>query len=80
MVGRFVNDPTALQERTCVALEATVGDDGMVYIRETEQPDVVAVTTTAKWEAFVKGVLAGEFDHFAADLAGGETAPARSLS
>jgi hypothetical protein len=63
-----------------VALEATVGDDGMVYIRETEQPDVVAVTTAAKWEAFVKGVQAGEFDHFAADLAGGETAPARSLS
>ncbi|WP_329174539.1 hypothetical protein [Streptomyces sp. NBC_01477] len=52
-----------------MALEATVGDDGMVYIRETEQPDVVAVTTTAKWEAFVKGVMAGEFDHFAAGVA-----------
>ncbi|WP_322975393.1 hypothetical protein [Actinacidiphila bryophytorum] len=52
-----------------MALEATVGDDGMVYIRETEQPDVVAVTTAAKWEAFVKGVLAGEFDHFAAEVA-----------
>jgi hypothetical protein len=63
-----------------VALEATVGDDGMVYIRETEQPDVVAVTTAAKWEAFVKGVMAGEFDHFVAGaaegrgVAGGETA------
>jgi hypothetical protein len=61
-----------------VALEATVGDDGMVYIRETEQPDVVAVTTAAKWEAFVKGVMAGEFDHFVAGVveavgvAGGE--------
>nr|WP_234343634.1 DUF397 domain-containing protein [Streptomyces sp. NRRL F-5123] len=63
-----------------MALEATVGDDGMVYIRETEQPDVVAVTTAAKWEAFVKGVMAGEFDHFTADRTGGETAPARSLS
>ncbi|NUS15818.1 MAG: DUF397 domain-containing protein [Streptomyces sp.] len=64
----------------CVALEATVGDDGMVYIRETEQPDVVAVTTAAKWEAFVKGVLAGEFDHFVAGAAGGEAATARNLS
>lgn len=53
-----------------MALEATVGDDGMVYIRETEQPDVVAVTTAAKWEAFVKGVMAGEFDHFVAGVAG----------
>jgi hypothetical protein len=63
-----------------VALEATVGDDGMVYIRETEQPDVVAVTTAAKWEAFVKGVMAGEFDHFVSavaepvGVAGGEAA------
>ncbi|BBB00253.1 hypothetical protein RVR_7236 [Actinacidiphila reveromycinica] len=50
-----------------MALEATVGDDGMIYIRETQRPDVVAVTTPAKWEAFVKGVKAGEFDHFAAE-------------
>ncbi len=47
-----------------MSLEATVGDDGMIYIRETDQPDVVAVTTPAKWEAFVLGVKAGEFDHF----------------
>lgn len=51
-----------------MALEATVGEDGLVYIRETEQPEVVAVTTPAKWEAFVKGVRAGEFDHFVADV------------
>jgi hypothetical protein len=51
-----------------VSLEANVGDDGMVYIRETEQPEVVAVTTPAKWEAFVKGVQAGEFDHFVAGV------------
>lgn len=50
-----------------MSLEAIVGDDGMIYIRETDQPDVVAVTTPAKWEAFVKGVRAGEFDHFAED-------------
>jgi hypothetical protein len=45
-------------------LEVTEGEDGMVYIRETEEPDVVAVTTPVKWDAFVKGVKAGEFDHF----------------
>lgn len=51
-----------------MALEATVGDDGMIYIRETERPEIVAVTTPAKWEAFVKGVRAGEFDHFVAGV------------
>jgi hypothetical protein len=51
-----------------VSLEATVGDDGMVYIRETDRPQVVAVTTPVKWEAFVQGVRAGEFDHFVADV------------
>jgi hypothetical protein len=57
-----------------VSLEATVGDDGMIYIRETDQPDVVAVTTPVKWEAFVKGVKAGEFDHFAEDIAAEQVA------
>lgn len=51
-----------------MALEATVGDDGLIYSRESEQPEVVAVTTPAKWEAFVKGVKAGEFDHFVAGV------------
>jgi hypothetical protein len=55
-----------------VSLEANVGDDGMVYIRETEQPEVVAVTTPAKWAAFVKGVQAGEFDHFVAGVEAAE--------
>ncbi|WSS22581.1 DUF397 domain-containing protein [Streptomyces sp. NBC_01190] len=57
-----------MRGRSLVSLEASVGDDGMVYIRETEQPKVVAVTTPAKWEAFVKGVRAGEFDHFVAGV------------
>ena len=54
-----------------MSLEATVGDDGLIYIRETEQPEIVAVTTAAKWEAFVKGVKAGEFDHFVAGVEAG---------
>jgi hypothetical protein len=50
-----------------VALEVTTGEDGMIYIRETDEPEVVAVTTPEKWDAFVKGVKAGEFDHFVED-------------
>jgi hypothetical protein len=46
-------------------LEVTVGEDGLIYIRESDEPDIVAVTTPTKWDAFVKGVKAGEFDHFA---------------
>ncbi|MCQ4081883.1 DUF397 domain-containing protein [Streptomyces sp. RB6PN25] len=45
-------------------IEVTRGDNGMIYLRESDEPDVVAVTTPAKWDAFVKGVKAGEFDHF----------------
>lgn len=47
-----------------MSLEVTTGEDGMIYIRETEEPDIVAITTPAKWDAFVLGVKAGEFDHF----------------
>ena len=35
-----------------------------VYIRETSAPDVVVTTNRRKWDAFVLGVQAGEFDHF----------------
>ncbi|WP_443034263.1 DUF397 domain-containing protein [Streptomyces sp. BE147] len=40
------------------------GDD-LIHLRETSDPATVVTTTRTKWEAFVKGVLAGEFDHFA---------------
>lgn len=42
------------------------GDDGdaPVYIRETSDPDNVVTTNRRKWDAFVLGVQAGEFDHF----------------
>lgn len=45
-------------------IEIAVDSRGMIHIRESTNPDVVAVTTPAKWDAFVKGVKAGEFDHF----------------
>ncbi|MCD7445468.1 DUF397 domain-containing protein [Streptomyces lincolnensis] len=46
--------------------ESTEGDDGdaPVYLRETSAPETVVTTTRRKWDAFVLGVQAGEFDHF----------------
>ncbi|WPW30462.1 DUF397 domain-containing protein [Streptomyces atratus] len=46
-------------------IEIAFGPDDLVYLRETSDPDNVVTTTTTKWDAFTKGVVAGEFDHFA---------------
>ena len=40
-------------------LRAKLRPDSRVHSSE-----IVAKTTPAKWDAFVKGVKAGEFDHF----------------
>jgi hypothetical protein len=45
-------------------IEIAFGDGDLVYLRETSAPDTVVTTTQAKWEAFARGVQAGEFDHF----------------
>ncbi|MEV5506173.1 DUF397 domain-containing protein [Streptomyces orinoci] len=51
-------------------LEVAFGNEGddNVYIRENVHPEKVVITTKRKWDAFVLGVQAGEFDHFVADL------------
>ncbi|MFD5265150.1 DUF397 domain-containing protein [Streptomyces sp. NPDC058335] len=57
------------------------GDDGEapVYLRETSDPDNVVTTNRRKWDAFVLGVQAGEFDHFVEGLEGaGDSAEAES--
>ncbi|GAA3372854.1 hypothetical protein GCM10020367_30310 [Streptomyces sannanensis] len=46
-------------------IEVATGPGDLVRIRETSDPENVVTTTRAKWDAFVMGVLAGEFDHFA---------------
>jgi len=46
-------------------IEIAFDEEGNVHLRESTNPEIVAVTTPAKWDAFVKGVKAGEFDHFA---------------
>lgn len=38
------------------------GDADAIYLRESDDPDVVVTTTRSKWDAFVKGVAAGEFN------------------
>ncbi|MEU1806692.1 DUF397 domain-containing protein [Streptomyces sp. NPDC019937] len=50
-------------------LEVAAGPDGRIYMRESNDPETVVVTTQAKWEAFLKGVKAGEFDDFAEEPA-----------
>ncbi|CAM5290575.1 hypothetical protein SALBM311S_05481 [Streptomyces alboniger] len=35
-----------------------------MYLRETSDPGTVVTTNRRKWDAFVLGVQAGEFDHF----------------
>jgi hypothetical protein len=56
-------------------IEVAAGAGDLIHLRETSDPDTVVTTTQVKWEAFVKGVMAGEFDHFAElDGEGGETA------
>ncbi|MEU1486179.1 DUF397 domain-containing protein [Streptomyces sp. NPDC005752] len=46
-------------------IEIAFGPGELVYLRETSAPGTVVTTTAQKWEAFVQGVMAGEFDHFA---------------
>ncbi|MFB7616198.1 DUF397 domain-containing protein [Kitasatospora sp. NPDC056181] len=40
--------------------------DGMVEIRDPGTGGIIVRTTPRKWEAFLLGVKAGEFDHFVA--------------
>ncbi|WP_107100391.1 DUF397 domain-containing protein [Streptomyces hirsutus] len=44
-------------------IEVTVDDD-TVRIRATAAPDTTVTTDRRKWDTFVLGVRAGEFDHF----------------
>jgi hypothetical protein len=45
-------------------IEIAFGPDDLVHLRETGDPENVVTTTQKKWDAFVLGVQAGEFDHF----------------
>ncbi|MFK8848278.1 DUF397 domain-containing protein [Streptomyces sp. Ac-502] len=45
-------------------IEVAFGDDDHVHLRTNTEPDNIVTTTRVKWDAFVLGVKAGEFDHF----------------
>jgi hypothetical protein len=47
---------------SCV--EIAISDDAL-HIRESDQPHETITTTPVKLAAFIKGIKAGEFDHFA---------------
>lgn len=38
---------------------------GGILMRESDDPSAVAATSREKFAAFIQGVKAGEFDHFA---------------
>ncbi|MEU3074802.1 DUF397 domain-containing protein [Streptomyces laurentii] len=39
-------------------------DGGRIVMRESEAPEVVVATSRENLAAFIRGVKAGEFDHF----------------
>ncbi|MEV6422944.1 DUF397 domain-containing protein [Streptomyces sp. NPDC051662] len=47
-------------------VNVAVSDDGSIKLHESDKPDVIVTTTPEKLRAFILGVKAGEFDHFAA--------------
>ncbi|ATW49695.1 DUF397 domain-containing protein [Streptomyces peucetius] len=49
---------------TGACIEVAEGDD-CVFLRESDEPDVIVRTTRRKLRAFLEGAKAGEFDHFA---------------
>ncbi|MFF2043315.1 DUF397 domain-containing protein [Kitasatospora sp. NPDC058170] len=44
-------------------LELAPGAGGLRHLRESDDPDVVVTTDTAKLRAFLLAAKAGEFDH-----------------
>ncbi len=46
----------------CLELADVAGE---ILVRESDDPNVILKTTPAKLHAFIQGVKAGEFDHFA---------------
>ncbi|MDX3068739.1 MULTISPECIES: DUF397 domain-containing protein [Streptomyces] len=45
-------------------IEIAYGAGELVHLRETGDPGTIVTTTRTKWDAFTRGVRAGEFDHF----------------
>lgn len=52
---------SATQEQ-CVEIAESAGQ---ILMRESDDPGTVTATSREKFAAFIQGVKAGEFDHFA---------------
>ncbi|MFI1188916.1 DUF397 domain-containing protein [Streptomyces californicus] len=52
---------SATQEQ-CVEITENAGQ---ILMRESDDPSAVTTTSREKFAAFIQGVKAGEFDHFA---------------
>ncbi|MEV7421339.1 MULTISPECIES: DUF397 domain-containing protein [unclassified Streptomyces] len=46
-------------------INVAAADDGTIKLVESDSPDVIVTTTPEKLKAFILGIKAGEFDHFA---------------
>lgn len=62
LLARLKDEPAALSP----TVEVTYGENGTVRLRTATAPHTVVTTDRPKWNAFVLGVRAGEFDHFGA--------------
>ncbi|MCX5211222.1 DUF397 domain-containing protein [Kitasatospora sp. NBC_00240] len=49
------------------SVEVAQNADGMIEIRESDDPGSVVVTTPKKFALWLEGVKRGEFDHFCDD-------------
>ncbi|MEU1421423.1 DUF397 domain-containing protein [Kitasatospora sp. NPDC005751] len=47
-------------------VEVRVTGNGLIEIRESDDPDSIVVTTPRKFALWLEGVKRGEFDHFGA--------------
>ena len=44
-------------------VEVAAEPQGLILLRESDDPAVVIATDPARWAAFVRGVKQGDFDH-----------------
>jgi len=62
------------------SIHVTSSESETVRIHSTAAPQAVVTTDRPKWNAFVRGVRAGEFDHLAQPTAAAEQALSRSYA
>ncbi|MDT0378633.1 DUF397 domain-containing protein [Streptomyces sp. RKND-216] len=63
---RATDDPDPDAE----CIEIAMGEDDLVHLRQSDDPQNVVTTTRVKWDAFVLGVRNDEFDHFVEGVEG----------